>query len=166
MEWNNIANVDEIEYKDGSFGKHYANRSAELAKKMGAKQLGFHMEILPPKNFSCPYHFHHREEELFIVFAGRATLRQNGHFREVGPGDIIHFLPGPEGAHQFYNHTDEDFKFFALSTMSDLEVCQYPDSGKAYVASLNKVFQTKDEVKYLEGEEDPAKNWPEEHLKK
>ncbi len=127
---------------------------------MGAEKLGFHVEILEPKKFSCPYHFHHLEEELLIVFEGNAMLRQSNEFRELKPGDIVHFKPGPEAAHHIYNHTDKPFKFFALSIMDYSEVCEYPDSQKIMVAKIKKVFQRGKEVPYITGEESPEQNWP------
>jgi uncharacterized cupin superfamily protein len=131
---------------------------------MGANKLGFHAEILPPKCFSCPYHFHHSEEELFLVLEGEATLRQADRFRKVAKGDLIFFPNNPEGAHQFYNHTDRPFKFFALSTMDKFEVCEYPDSKKTYIARIKKLFQLGQEVDYWQGEEDPKRFWPKEYL--
>ena len=165
MAWENITNINEVEFKDNSFGENYKGQTAEIAEKMGAKQLGFHLEILQPKKFSCPYHFHHAEEELFLVLEGKAMLRQNGKYREIGEGDLIHFQNGPEGAHHFYNHTDQDFRFLALSTMDHSEVCEYPDSEKVYVAKIKKVFQHGKAVPYLTDEEEPSKYWVEEHLK-
>lgn len=131
---------------------------------MGAKKLGFHAEILPPGAFSCPYHFHHSEEELFLVLEGEATLRQNNEFRRVTRGDLIFFPNSPEGAHQFYNHSDKPFRFLALSTMDHFEVCEYPDSKKINVSKVKKVFQGVSSVDYWHGEENPRSFWPKEYL--
>lgn len=164
MNWNNIINLESLEFKTEEANANYKHDSAPLATKMGAKKLGFHAEILPPKKFSCPYHFHHSEEELFLVLDGKAILRQNDQFREVNRGDLIFFTNSPEGAHQFYNHTDQPFRFLALSTMDAFEVCEYPDSKKTYVNKLKKVFQFGHEVDYWHDESDPKKFWPKEHL--
>jgi uncharacterized cupin superfamily protein len=158
---NNIVNLDEIPLKEGEMGSNYQWRaSGSLSQAVGAKKLGFHLEDLLPGKYSCPYHFHHAEEELFLVMDGAAMLRQNGKFREVKKGDLIFFQTGPEGAHQFYNHTDKPFRFLALSTMEDLEVCEYPDSGKINVVRVKKIFSAERTLEYLEGEEDPGRFWP------
>jgi gentisate 1,2-dioxygenase len=47
------------------------------------------METLPPGSFSCPYHLHHHEEELFIAFKGSAMVRQDNEFFEIKEGDLI-----------------------------------------------------------------------------
>jgi len=163
-DWTNILNLDCLEYKEEAFNENYRCRTASMAKEMGATKLGFHAEILPPKAFSCPYHFHHSEEELFIVLEGKAILRQTNKFREVAKGDVILFRNGPEGAHQFYNHTTNPFKFFALSTKDPLEICEYPDSQKISVNKIKKVFQAGNTVEYFKDEEDPKIYWPKERL--
>ena len=160
VKWQNIVNINDVKYTEWSMNEKYRGKSAEIAKDMGAEKLGFHVEILEPKSYSCPYHFHHLEEELLIAFEGHATLRQNNELTEIKPGDIIHFKPGPEAAHQVYNHTDQPFKFFALSTMDYSEVCEYPDSKKIFVSRLKKVFQQGKDVPYLTDEENPEKYWP------
>jgi uncharacterized cupin superfamily protein len=165
MTWKNIINLERLEFKADQMGENYQYESTALASKMGAKKLGFHAEILPPGQFSCPYHFHHSEEELFLVLEGKAMLRQADQFREVTKGDLIFFVNSPEGAHQFHNHTDQPFKFLALSTSDDFEVCEYPDSKKINVTKIKKIFQGGTEVEYLKDEEDPKKFWPKEHLR-
>ena len=164
MDWKNIINLDTLTFKTEATAPNYAGETAALGSKMGAKKLGFHAEILLPKQFSCPYHFHHSEEELFLVLEGKAMLRQANKFREVKKGELIFFTNSPEGAHQFYNHTDQPFKFLALSSCDDFEVCEYPDSKKINVSKLKKVFQGGAEVEYFKGEEDPKQYWPKEHL--
>lgn len=164
MNWKNVIHLDSLDFVFEKYNENYQHRSAELSKPMGAKTLGFHLEILEPKTFSCPYHFHHSVEELFLVLDGEATLRQADHFKKVVKGDLIHFTTGPEGAHQFYNHTDRPFKFLALSTKDQLDICEYPDSKKISIVKLKKTFQTGQEVEYFQGEEDPKIFWPKERL--
>ena len=95
--WSNITNLGELSFTDGSMSEIYKWKTTEsLSKKMGAENLGFHVEILAPGKFSCPYHFHHLEEELFLVLEGHAILRQDGRFRKVSTGDLIFFKNGPK----------------------------------------------------------------------
>lgn len=164
MNWKNIINLESLTYKYEEKNQNYRAETAPLGVPMGAKKLGFHAEILPPGAFSCPYHFHHSEEELFLVLEGEATLRQNNEFRRVTRGDLIFFPNSPEGAHQFYNHSDKPFRFLALSTMDHFEVCEYPDSKKINVSKVKKVFQGVSSVDYWHGEENPRSFWPKEYL--
>jgi len=166
MPWKNIVNLNNLEFESDYSRENYKYDVAPAAysSKLGAKKLGFNVSALPPGQFSCPYHFHHSEEELFLVLDGKAMLRQANQFREVIKGDLIFFSTDPEGAHQFYNHTDRPFKYLALSTLDELDVCEYPDSKKINVRKLKKIYQAGSEVDYLKDEESPAQYWPKEHL--
>ena len=159
MAFENVLNLDSIALTEVGSGE-YCSRVGELADVLKTAHLGFHLHILEPHNFSCPYHWHHAEEELFLVLKGEATLRQNGEFRHVGPGDLIFSGLGAEYAHQFYNHTDEPFRFLALSNRERWDVCEYPDSKKLKVRGLQKVFEVETEVEYQRGETQPRDFWP------
>lgn len=167
MVWKNIVNIENLEFESDHSMENYKYDFAPAvnAKDMGAQKLGYNVSKLLPGQFSCPYHFHHSEEELFLVLEGKAMLRQADQYREVLRGDLIFFSTNIEGAHQFYNHTDRPFVYFALSTKDLLDVCEYPDSKKINVRRLKKIFQAGSEVPYLKDEENPAINWPKECLK-
>lgn len=164
MSWNNVVNLKKLEFKPEQTRESYHYETAPLSGKMGAKKLGFHAEVLPSKQFSCPYHFHHSEEELFVVLEGKAMLRQADQYREVTQGDLIFFPNSLEGAHQFYNHTDLPFRFLALSTKDEFEVCEYPDSKKIKVCKIKKVFQEGVDVDYWKDEANPGQFWPSKYL--
>ncbi|MGZ3782877.1 MAG: hypothetical protein ACXVCY_19695, partial [Pseudobdellovibrionaceae bacterium] len=69
-------------------------------------------------------------------------------------------------AHQFYNHTEKPFRFFALSNKCPEEVCEYPDSNKKWDRKQKKLFQNGVEVDdYWLGEENPDLKWPIEIIK-
>jgi uncharacterized cupin superfamily protein len=169
MEWKNIVNLETLTFEppaDQPIDQYlYDIAPAANASVMGAKKLGWNVSILRPGQFSCPYHFHHSEEELFIVLDGKAMLRQNNKFREVQKGDLIFFANSPEGANQIYNHTDQLFKFLGLSNCNDeFEVAEYPDSKKVIVRKIRKLFEVETDVSYFKGEEDPSKFWPKEYI--
>jgi uncharacterized cupin superfamily protein len=157
--WENIVNLETLKLEKGDSAAPYEYEYNRPAGPMGAKKLGFNVCTVPPGQYSCPYHFHHSEEELFLVLEGRGMLRQNGRFREISRGDLIFFPTGPEGAHQFHNPTQEPLKLLAISTRDELEVAEYPDSGKLMVARLRKVFQLGSAVPYETGEQDPGRFW-------
>jgi len=131
----------------------------------GAKNLGFHLEILDPKTFSAPFHFHDQEEEMLIVIEGEAVVRFKDRFQKIKAGDLVYFSTGPDSVHQTYNFTDKPFKFFALSSKFPEEKCHYPDSGKYLDKKIRKVLENGVEVDYFKNEEDPSVYWPEWALK-
>lgn len=142
----------------------YSCSSAEISNLWKTQKLGFHLETLFPGSFSCPYHQHLHEEELFIAFKGSAMVRQDGEFFEIKEGDLIVFKAGV--AHQFYNHTDSPFIFFALSNKEPNEICEYPDSNKKWDRQQKKLFQNGLEIEnYWKDEENPGQYWPKEYIK-
>ncbi len=152
-----IVNLLQIELKRVDEPPNYRGAVLKLAEQLGAKKLGFHLEVMDPKNFSAPYHYHEQEEEMFLVLEGEAIVRQNNNFRKVGPGDLIFYEVGPHSAHNMYNHTDKPFKFLAISNKTDKDICHYPDSKK--MSGDWAFLQNGVEVDYFKDEEDPAKYW-------
>jgi uncharacterized cupin superfamily protein len=156
----NLLDHTQLNFEKFEQGK-YASSSAEISSLWKTQKLGFHMETLNPGSYSCPYHFHHHEEELFLVFKGSAMVRQDNEFFEINEGDLIVFKTGV--AHQFYNHTKVPFLFLALSNKEPNEICEYPDSNKLWDRQHKKLFQNGVEVQdYWLGEEYPEKFWPKE----
>ncbi|MBI4613264.1 MAG: cupin domain-containing protein [Planctomycetes bacterium] len=161
-----IVNLHEIALDESSDERPYVGAWAKLAERLGAKRLGFNVSAIQPGAFSCPYHWHLREEELFIALSGRALVRCADGVREVRAGDLVFFRTGPEGSHQFYNHGDEPFRYFALSNIAETDVCEYPDSGKILLRGAGRaMFRRADAVEYMDGERDPKAHWPEGTIK-
>ena len=160
----NLLDRSQLNFEKYEHGK-YSCSSAEISNIWKTQKLGFHMQILDSKSFSCPYHLHHNEEELFLVFKGSAMVRQDNEFFKIDEGDLIIFKSGV--AHQFYNHTKNPFLFLALSNKEKNEVCEFPDSNKKWDRQQKKLFQNDLELEnYWKDEENPEKYWPEEIVNK
>ncbi len=108
----------------------YDSSMARVSDGTVARKLGCGVDTLPPGKTGCPYHFHHAQEEMFIVLEGSGTLRVAGQLLPIKAGDVIHIPPGPEYPHQIINSSDAELKFLSISTQERPEVCEYPDSGK------------------------------------
>lgn len=111
----------------------YESAMARMSDGTVAKKLGCGIDTLPPGKTGCPYHFHHSQEEMFIVLEGRGTLRVAGEMLPIEAGDVIHIPPGPEYPHQIINSSDAPLTFLSISTQERPEVCEYPDSTKTGV---------------------------------
>lgn len=85
---------------------------------------------LEPGASSGPYHLHHGAEELLIVLSGRPTLRTPDGERELGEGAAAHFEPGPAGAHQLLNRSDEPVRYVMVASHVTPDVVEYLDEGK------------------------------------
>jgi uncharacterized cupin superfamily protein len=79
------------------------------------------------------YHWHVGEEEWLVVLEGAPTLRTPEGDVVLGPWDTTVFPRGEAGAHQLRNDTDRPVRAVFFSTVSDPEVCIYPDEGRTGV---------------------------------
>ena len=137
----------------------YANQGAQLGAGTAARKMGCGFDIVPPGKQSCPYHFHHAQEEVFIVLEGSGTLRVAGERLPIAAGDVVFIPPGPEYPHHIINTSDAPLKYLSLSTNETPEVCEYPDSGKLMAVSsqdgqstLRSMHHKDTAVDYWEGE--------------
>jgi uncharacterized cupin superfamily protein len=137
----------------------YASMAARLATGTAAQKLGASIDTVAPGKRSCPYHFHHAQEEMFVVLEGSGTLRVAGEMLPLRAGDVVFIPPGPAYPHQIINTSGEPLKYLSISTRETPEICEYPDSEK-YQAMVSKegasVFgatqRTRENLDYWDGE--------------
>jgi uncharacterized cupin superfamily protein len=148
-----VVNLFEVRFEPvdrpgGSFG------DATLGPTLGCERLGASVYELEAHSRGWPYHWHHGNEEVLLVLAGRPTLRTPGGERELERGDCVLFRRGPEGAHAFWNDGDEPARVLMLSTRVTPEIVTYPDSGKIGASSrFGRVLVREDaQVDYWDGE--------------
>jgi len=137
----------------------YRAGMARFGPGIGATLLGGTIYELPPGQSICPYHFEYGDEEWLILLDGRATLRRPQGEEEVGPGDVVCFPAGPDGAHKVTNRVGGPCHVLMLSTKNDPAIAAYPDSDKVGVfpggGDEGLLFRRKDAVDYYEGEGEP-----------
>jgi uncharacterized cupin superfamily protein len=143
------ANLHSPELTDGFFEREgYRWQSMRIGPEIGARKIGATLYVLPDGERTFPFHFHHAIEEWLLVVAGTPTLRDDGEERRLRPGDLVCFPKGPEGAHQVRGPGT----VLIVSASAQLEVTEYPDSGKVGVSSPRKLFRVSDAVDYWDGE--------------
>jgi uncharacterized cupin superfamily protein len=130
-----IRNFNDVPLETWSRPPLYENLAARLAPGTAAQKLGASIDTVPPGKQSCPYHFHHAQEEMFIVLQGSGTLRVAGERLPIRAGDVIFIPAGPEYPHHIINTSDAPLQYLSISTRETPEVCEYPDSGK-YMAMV------------------------------
>jgi uncharacterized cupin superfamily protein len=161
-----ITNLRELkDFQERSHGDRYASRHVTIGVGLGARKLGYNLTEIPPGKRAFPYHFHHVNEELFLVIEGTGTVRTPAGEFPLGPWDLLCCPAGPEGAHQIANTGTTPLRYLALSTMQDPEVVEYPDSQKYGVvagrppggrptdAAFHAFAFKKNRVDYWEGED-------------
>lgn len=153
-------NLDELVFDDVEENGRYTSRRATISRHIGAKQLGYNLTVLPPGKAQCPYHSHRGEEEMFFIIEGEGELRFGQNVYPIRKHDVIACpTGGPEVAHQITNTGKTDLRYLALSNLVDVEVCDYPDSGKVGVYTgrggepgLRMIFRTESTVDYYDRE--------------
>jgi uncharacterized cupin superfamily protein len=150
-----VVNLDELELEKFEIGERFASDSARIGPLVGAKDLGYSYDVVPPGKCSCPFHSHRGQEEMFFIVKGSGTLRYGDETRAVRAGDVI-CCPtgGPETAHQIINDSGEELAYLSVSTMTYPEICEYPDSGKvmAFGEGIRHMTRASDDIDYWEGE--------------
>ena len=129
----------------------YDSVCGRLSTGTVARKLGAGYDILAPGQRVCPYHFHHAQEEMFVVLEGHGSLRVAGELLPLRAGDVVFIPPGPEYPHQIINTSDAPMRYLSISTQERPEVCEYPDSGKLSVSG-GGVYRAVDGVDYWHGE--------------
>jgi uncharacterized cupin superfamily protein len=126
-----VVNIDALKLEHFEMGAKFESDAVRIGPLLGAKDLGYSYDVVPPGKISCPFHSHHGEEEMFFIVKGEGLLRYGNETRKVRAGDFI-CCPtgGPDTAHQIVNDSGEDLAYISVSTMMPAEVCEYPDSAK------------------------------------
>lgn len=150
-----VINIDELTLQNQKTGDAYECNAVRIGPLLGAKDLGYSYDIVPPGKKSCPFHSHRAEEEMFFIVSGSGTLRYGSETRKIRAGDFI-CCPtgGPETAHQIINDSDAELAYISVSTMMPAEVCEYPDSNKigAFGGSVRHMTKADSNVDYFKDE--------------
>lgn len=156
-----IMNLDEVEFDDVEENGFYTSSRGRISGHVGARKLGYNLTVLPPGKAQCPFHCHRGEEEMFLILEGEGELRFGDKRYPIRSHDLIACpTGGPEVAHQIINTGTATMRYLALSTLVDVEACEYPDSGKVLVSTgeesgepgLRKMFRAENTVDYYDRE--------------
>jgi len=155
-----IANLDEVEFTDIEDNGYYTSKRAQFSDGIGARKLGYNLTELPPGKAQCPFHNHHGEEEMFLILEGEGELRFGAKRYPIRKHDVIACpTGGPEVAHQIINTGTTRMRYLALSSVAEIEICEYPDSNKMLVgagvrseAGWSKIFRSENTVEYYDRE--------------
>lgn len=97
---------------------------------------------------------------MFFVVSGKGIIRFDGTEYPITEGDVIYTPAGENTAHQMINTSDSPLKYLAINSVSNPDICYYPDSGK--YGSYNKkddgswqsfIAHKSSSTDYFEGEE-------------
>ncbi len=146
-------NVHDLAFKSSSADlPPYDPVWAEVGHLLGAKRLGYLATRLRKGKILCPFHWHTREEELFVVISGTPSVRTPQGTWRLRVGDCIAFPTDPSGAHSLFNEADEDAVVLLVANTDEGDVCFYPDSRKHLVEATGTLVRSEPILDYFEGE--------------
>jgi uncharacterized cupin superfamily protein len=156
-----IMSLDEVKYDDVEENGFYTSSSGQISDHIGARKLGYNLTVVPPGKAQCPFHCHHHEEEMFLILDGEGELRFGATRYPIRKHDVIACPPGgPEVAHQIINTGSTELRYLSLSTIAEVETCEYPDSQKVLIMAgqrgkrrLRKMFRAESTVDYYDREQ-------------
>ena len=156
-----ILNLDDVAFDDVEENGRYTSSRGTISDLIGARQLGYNLTVLPPGKVQCPFHSHHAEEEMFLILEGTGELRFGTQRYPLRAGDVVACpTGGAEVAHQIVNTGEVTMRYLAVSTVAEVEACEYPDSGKISVVAgprgdrhARHMFRVEADVDYYDGEE-------------
>jgi uncharacterized cupin superfamily protein len=129
-----IVNIADVPLRDFGQGEKFSAKLARIAPMVGSTGLGCMLTVVPPGKRAFPFHRHHVIHEMFFILSGTGEYRLGDKTHPLRAGDIIAAPAGGE-AHQIVNTGSEDLRYLGLSTLGEVDVVDYPDSGKMAVAA-------------------------------
>jgi uncharacterized cupin superfamily protein len=127
-----VINIADIPLADRGDGKQFAVKWGRVGPLLGLGGLGCAIHVVPPRKKAFPFHRHHVLDELFFIVAGTGEYRFGDETHPVRAGDVVG-APAGTKPHQLINTGSEELRYLGISSMSPVEVVDYPDSGKVGV---------------------------------
>ena len=174
---NRINVLDELQLHRDEAPAPFSAEWSEVGRYIGAERLGYGVMRLSRGESFCPYHWHTREEELFVVLAGAPTLRtptatfdlRAGEFENFSvfdaggadgfavaaiqaAGDCVAFVTGERGSHRIWNDGDDPAIVLAIANTDAGDACYYPDSRKFVVEATGTLVREVPQLDYFDGE--------------
>ena len=129
-----VVNVDDVPLADRGNGKQFAVKWGRVGPLIGLSGLGCAVHAVPLGKRAFPFHRHHVMDEMFFILSGEGQYRFGDEKFPVRAGDIV-AAPAGGKAHQLINTGAGDLRYLGISTMSGVEVVEYPDSKKVGVTA-------------------------------
>ncbi len=145
-----VINFADVPLQDTGNGDAFSAKVGSFGGLIGSTGIGCMLHVVEPGKKAFPFHAHHQIHELFIILEGEGEYRFGGERYPVRQGDVLAApTGGPEHGHQILNTGAVTLKYLGVSTTTDTEVVEYPDSGKFGVTSRYDWSTGKGGVRHL-----------------
>jgi uncharacterized cupin superfamily protein len=138
-----VLNVGDAPLRDGGNGKTFVAKVGRVGKTLGLSKIGCTLHVVQPGKRAWPFHRHHVVDELIYVISGAGEYRYGDENLAVRAGDLAS-APAGGKAHQLINSGKEELRYLTISSMDEVDIIEYPDSGKVAMAAgiQNNEFKT------------------------
>ena len=138
-----VMNIADVPLADRGNGKSFVVKWGRVGPLLGLEGLGCAIHVVPPGKRAFPFHRHHVLDELFYIVSGGGEFRFGDETLALRAGDIVG-APAGSKPHQIINSGLEDLRYLGISSMSSVDVVDYPDSKKLAVGAgiKNADFRT------------------------
>jgi uncharacterized cupin superfamily protein len=138
-----VMNIADVPLVERGNGKRFAVKWGRVAPLLGLEGVGCAVHVVPPGKSAFPFHRHHVMDELFFIVSGSGEYRFGQDTFPLRAGDLVS-APAGSKAHQIVNTGAEDLRYLGISSMSSVDVVEYPDSKKVAMAAgvKNADFKT------------------------
>ncbi|MGX6449477.1 cupin domain-containing protein [Patulibacter sp. S7RM1-6] len=102
-------------------------RFVRLRRELGVTSFGINQMVLEPGQ-RMRIHLHERQEEVYLVLAGRLSLLVEGEEQTVGPGELVRVAPSVR--RQLLNRGPERVSLLALGGAGEHE----PRDARAFAS--------------------------------
>ena len=99
--------------------------STRIGDHAGLRRIGVNLDVIRPGERSTKFHWHHEEEECFLILSGSGLLQVGEATFRVGAGDFFAKAEGPDSAHQFINDGDGELRILTVGEHRGDQV-EYP----------------------------------------
>ncbi|WP_417581748.1 cupin domain-containing protein [Pelagibacterium sp.] len=161
--YNPVLRLSDAELERNADQGWFESHDAYVGDILQLTRLGCAYTEVAPGKTACPYHVHHAEDEMLVILSGEGDYRFGGETYKVKGGDVLGAPVGDASyAHQLINTGTETLKYLVISSKADIDVCEYPDSGKFQVMSrpvegtklrrFRYIGREETSLEYLDGE--------------
>src|SRR6266404_6222150 len=141
----------------GKYAVSFKGISEALGREPASLDLGkrhpFDLEWnrVPPGKHNFPYHAHSAQWELYLVIAGKGSVRHENGTTEVVAADA--FIFGRNESHRITNSGEEDLLYYVIAYNPFGKSAYLHDSGKRKMNKLGteRVVVKGQETDYFDG---------------
>jgi uncharacterized cupin superfamily protein len=127
-----VVNVADVPLADRGNGKQFAVKWGRVGPALGLNALGCAVHVVPSGKRAFPTHRHHVMDELFFILSGAGEYRFGEDTFPLRAGDLVS-APAGTKPHQIVNTGTDELRYLGISSMTPVEVVDYPVSGKVGV---------------------------------